>query len=450
MKTIIIGAGELGLNIARHLVLENQNVTLIDSDPEKLRAVNEMLDVQTILGMGSHPDVLEAAGCGSADMIIAVTRSDEVNMVACQMAYSLFNVPKKIARVRHSSYRELVTGHLFTPDNMPVDVIISPEIEVADALFQNISIAGAFDTTQFAQGEINLVGLHVREGSSFVNIPIQELTQGDAPTFALMAIFRKERIIVPRGHDHVEVGDEIYFACQSEDTEAVMSFMGFEKSLRPKRAFIIGGGRIGERIATRLETTGVSTKILEIDWDRANTLAETMKGALVIHGDAINKDLLIQENISDMDLVLAVTSNDATNALVSVMARQLGAKHIVTRINQMNYMPLVEGLDLEKVISPLEVTASRILQHVRRGTILSLHAIHEGKAQVLEAQVNKSSDILGRRIADVDLPVGVNIGAIYSEEEGVVIPEADTILSRGDRIILFSTTEKITEVEGLF
>ena len=450
MKSIIIGAGDVGLNIARHLVLENRDVVIIDSSLERLAVVNETVDVQTIHGKGSHPDVLERAGAGNADMLIAVTQSDEVNMVACQMAYSLFNVPKKIARVRHSSYLNLVKGHLFTPDNMPIDVIISPEAEVAESIIRNLDIPGAFDSNYFAEGEIALIGVNIQKKSPVMNIALKQLTNTADIEFVAVAIYRDGRVIIPRGSDHVEEGDEVFFVCRSADIADVMHLFGYESQKKVRRVCVIGGGYIGYEVSKRLVKRGISTRVIESDKERAVRLAEMMDDVTVIHGNAVDRELYEEENLGQMDAILAVTNDDAANILATVLANQLGSQTVVTRINQANYMPLIEGLNLKKVVSPLEITASRILQHVRRGFIHSLHTIHEGQAQVIEVQVTRSSKLVGSHLMDIDLPEGVTIAAIFNSKKGMILPREMTIIREGDRVIFFSSVEQIAEVDELF
>ncbi|MFT7144355.1 MAG: trk system potassium uptake protein TrkA [Alphaproteobacteria bacterium] len=450
MKSIVIGAGDVGLNIARHLVMENRDVVVVDSSLERLQLVNETLDVQTIHGKGAHPDVLEQAGAGNADMIIAVTQSDEVNMVACQMAYSLFNVPKKIARVRHSSYLNLVKGHLFTPDNMPVDVIISPEAEVADSIIRNLDIPGAFDSNYFAEGEIALIGVNIQKNSPVVNIALKDLTNSADTEFVAVAIYRGGRGIIPRGSDHIEGGDEVFFVCRRADVADVMNLFGFESQKKVRSVFVIGGGFIGYEVCKRLVARGIKTRVIESNKERAMRLAEQIDDITVIHGSAVDRDLYEQENVGQMDAVLAITNDDAANILASVMAKQVGAKMVVTRINEASYMPLIDSLGLHKVVSPLEITASRILQHVRRGFVHSLHTIHEGKAQVIEAQVTRTSKIVGSHVVDIDLPEGVTIAAIFNAKKGMILPREMTIVREGDRVIFFSAVEQISEVDDLF
>lgn len=449
MKTIIVGAGEVGTNIARHLVMENHSVVMIDNDESRLAQINDMIDVQTIHGQGCHPDVLEQASCGSADMIIAVTKSDEVNMVACQMAYSLFDVPKKIARVRHASYLKLIRGHLFTDDNMPVDVIISPEVEVAKSILQTLDVPGAFDATLFADGEVSLIGVRLPESSPVVHVPMKHLTTSANLEFILVAVYRRGRVIIPRGSDHIEPGDEVYLVCPRSQNEHVMAFLGFESYKTVNKAFVIGGGQLGFELCKNFEARNVKAHVLEHQVKRAEFLSEHLKDTMVIHGNAIDKDLYEQEAVGFADVVLSVTDDDSVNILSSALAKQVGAKNIITRINKNNFMPLVTSVDLQKIISPLEITASKILQYVRKGDIHHVHTVHDGTAQMIEAKVRYESYVAGMKLKDIKLPTGVSFCAIYNQK-GVVLPRADTTIQIDDRVILFSTVENISVVDRLF
>jgi trk system potassium uptake protein TrkA len=447
MKAIVIGAGEVGLNIARHLVHEHQDVVLVDNNPAKLAAVSEQLDVKTIEGFGSHPDVLEAAGCESAAMLIAVTHSDEVNMVACQMAYSLFNVPLKIARVRQGAYLEMTKHRLYTRDHMPVDVIISPEVEVANAIIRTLTVPGAFDAEFFADGQVAVIGTSVLANSALLGKPLFKLQKERIP-FVVGGIFRRERLIVPHGQDHLEAGDEVFFMCRREDVAESMSLLG-HSDRNPSNVFVIGGGAIGLHILQQLEQMGIGARVVERSAARAGLLADTLHNTTVLHGDALDRKLLLEENIQQMDAVVAVTSDDATNILSSKLVGELGVKNVITLVNQSNFIDMVENLGLETVISPREITASRILQYIRRGHILSLHSIKDGKAEVIEAEATAGSPVVGVPMRELNLPSGIILGAVFRNGE-VTIPRENDILHVGDRVVLFCANSDIHTVESLF
>lgn len=446
MKAVVIGAGEVGLNIARHLVAEEHDVVVIDSDPINLRKVGEALDVQTIEGMGSHPTVLEQAGCAEADMLIAVTRSDEINMIACQMAYSLYHVPLKIARVRDASYLSVTNHGVYTPENMPVDVIISPEREVANAIVRTLEIPGAFDAAYFAGGLIAMVGVRVGPSCVLLNTPFRKVMAGLMFPMVAVAIVRAGRLIVPYGSDHLEPGDELYFLAHREDVSKFMSLLGFD-DYEAKRAFVIGGGNIGYGVCRRLEDMGLAVKVLERNRERAEYLADVLNNTVVLHGDALDRDLLEQEAMKDMDVVVCATSDDAANALSSILAKQMGAKSVITLAIQQSFLDLGSSLGLDKIISPREITASRILQHTRRGQVQSLHSIHGGIGEIIEVQVHAESPLSGKRIADVGLPEGVIVGALIRTDGSIDIPSAQTKIAMGDTAIIFSAAGTVTYVE---
>lgn len=449
MKAVVIGAGEVGLNIARHLVMEDHDVVVVDNDTANLRHVSEQLDVQTIEGMGSHPTILEQAGCDTADILIAVTQSDESNMIACQMGYSLFDVPLKIARVRDASYLSVTRHGVYTPENMPVDVIISPEREVSNAIVRTLEIPGAFDAAYFANNQIAMIGVKIQEDCDLCRKSFKKLSQeGDVP-FVAVAIIRRNRLIVPYGSDHLEVGDELFFVTKRDDVPRSMSMIGYEKQ-QTRRAFVIGGGNIGFGICKRLEEMGMSVRVLEQDRERAEFLADVLDNTTVLHGDALDRDILEQESITSMDVVVCATSNDSANALSSILCKQLGAQSVITLAIQQTFISLGESLGLDKIVSPREITASRILQHIRRGQVHSLHAIHGGKGEIVEVKVRPESALAGVKIADLGLPEGVIIGAVLRENGEVLLPTAQTKLIAGDQVIVFSATELVSYVEQQF
>lgn len=447
MKVLVVGAGEVGLNIARHLVNEDQDVVVIDQDPERIRYISDQLDVQTICGFGSHPDVLEEAGCDSASMIIAVTNSDEVNMVACQIAYSLFNVPTKIARVRDSAYLSIIRHRFYTREHMPVDVIISPEQEVAKAVLRTIAVPGAYEAETFSDGRMHFVGVHMNEKSKVYRVPFHEYAERFGDYMRVLAIYREDRLIVPTANDHIEKGDEVHFLCAYEDTQRAMDMLGFDTKLH-RRALVIGGGNIGLKVASTLEKNGVNTRILERDLERAHFLAEQLTRTTVLNGDAMDRNLLQQENIKDIDVVVAVTQDDATNILSSLQAQQFNAKNVITLVNRSSFMPIIQPLGLDKMIAPREVTASKILQYVRRGNIIALHTVHEGDAEVFEVEVSTHSSIAGTALQNIKLPNNSMIGGVMTRD-GVKMATRDLVVHAGDRLVIFAATDVIHQVESL-
>lgn len=448
MKVIIVGSGEVGRSIARHLVMEHHAVVMIDENLADLHAVSEELDVKTIAGRGSLPSVLGEAGAGTADMLIAVTQSDEINMVACQIGYSLFNVPKKIARVRNTSYLNLTGSHLYTPDNMPVDVIISPELEVAQAILHTLMVPGAFDAHPFLEGAVKTVGCYVGKQAPLLNMPIHTWNDHNAP-FHLLAILRQDRVIIPSGSDHLEEGDAVYFVAFKDHVEAAMVSLGAD--IPPVRhAFVIGGGNVGYNICQSLEEENVAARVLEHEAERADFLAQGLAKTIVLQGDALNRNLLIEENLGEMDVVLSVTSDDAANILSSILARQLGAKNVMTLINQASFIPLAESVGLDKVISPRMITVSRILQHMRRGHIRAIHSIHAEAAEVIEVEVREGSKLADVSLQDLTLPAGSMLGCLRKSTGEVIMNKGNAVIKPGDCAVVFVKMNRVRELEALF
>jgi trk system potassium uptake protein TrkA len=446
MRIVVIGAGEVGLTIVQHLVQEGQDVVVVDSDPDKLATITEHFDVQTVEGFGSHPDVLENAGCDGASMLIAVTHSDEVNMVACLMAKTLFNVPIKIARVRSHAYLVASRGK---GRDLPVEVVISPEIEVANTILRTMTVPGALDTELFADGRVTLIGAIIPAETDVVDVPLRHLYEKSPAPFTVGGIFRGERLIVPHGEDHLEVDDEMYFFVPRSHVAEVMAYLGFEDP-KPQRVFVIGGGEIGFQVCARLEQMGLAPRVLERNKERAEFLADVLATTTVLHGEALDRDILLQENVDQMDVVVCVTNDDATNILASTMVKDMGAGAVITLVNQSSFVPLVESLGLERVISPRGVTASRILQYIRRGHIFTLHTIRAGMAEAIEGQVTRESPLAGLHLRDLILPEGVLIGAILAQGDTLVMPTPEAVIHAGDRVVLFCSADNIHTAETLF
>lgn len=447
MRAVVIGAGEVGINIVRYLAEEGHDVVVVDNDPERLSALSSQMDVHTVQGMGSQPQVLRSARVQDASLLVAVTHHDEVNMVACQMAHSLFNVPTKIARVRQSSYLELTGSDVYSPEHVPIDMIISPEREIADTLVRTMAVPGAFECIPFANGRVQVVGAHVAPEAKVLGQRLDALQQ-ETP-FAVLGLFRSERLVVPTGRDHLEAGDEVFITCPTDRLNEAMLLLGHEeKPLR--RLIVLGGGNIGFEICRQMEKSCGNIRVLEQNAERCSFLAEELSHATVLHGDALNRELLKQENIAEMDLVLAVTSDDRANMLSSLLAKQLGAQNVITLLNQTNLIPLAEQIELERVISPRQITASKILQHIRRGRIHGVLTVHDGMAEVLEFEVRQSSAINGVQIADLNLPPNTRLGAVIKSDNTLVEGFRRTVLQPGDHAILFTSADHLHDVEALF
>ena len=451
MKVIVCGAGQVGFNIARHLALEKNDVTVIDQSPELIRKVTDTLDVQGVIGHASHPDVLEQAGAADADMIIAVTYADEVNMMACQVAHSIFDVPTKIARVRHQSYLEPVWANLFSRDNMPIDVIISPEIEVARAVTRRLEVPGAFEMISLADDKVKLLGVRCEDTCPLVNTPLRQLTQLFPDlNIVIVGLMREDRPIVPKGDDQMLPGDEVYFVVDSDQVPRAMGAFGHEETAA-RRLLIFGGGNIGLFLAQEIENDHpwVNAKVIEANAERAELVAGRLKNTVVIQGDVLDPEILAEANVSATDTVVAVTNDDETNILASLLARRYGCRRLITLINKPTYEPLIHTLGIDVVVSPRNITVSTILQHVRRGRIHSVHTLREGFGELIEAEALETSPLVGTPLREVDLPDGVLLGAIVRDGK-MISPRGDTVVRARDRIVLFAAEEAIRKVETLF
>ncbi len=375
MKVIVCGAGQVGSNIARHLATEDNNVTVIDQNPELVRKISDSLDVRGITGHASHPAVLERAGAPDTDMLIAVTYADEVNMVACQVAHSLFEVPTKIARVRSQTYLQPIWADLFSRDNMPIDVIISPEIEVARAIGRRLQVPGAFDSVPMAGGRVRVIGVHITEECPIINTPLRQLTDLFPDlNITVIAILREGHATVPRGDEQMLPGDDVYFAVDSEHVARGMAAFGHEES-EARRIIVVGGGNIGLYLAQEIEDhhPGVSAKVIELHKERAEIAAQSLSQTIVINGDALDPDILDEANVRTTEAIVAVTNDDEVNILSSLLAKRYGARRALTLVNNMTFESLITELGVDVVVIPQVITVSTILQHVRRGPTRAVH-----------------------------------------------------------------------------
>ncbi|GMR07458.1 MAG: Trk system potassium transporter TrkA [Gammaproteobacteria bacterium] len=450
MKIIILGAGQVGTSVAENLASEANDITIVDTDTEKLQELQDRLDLSTVHGNASHPEVLERAGAADADMVLAVTNSDETNMVACQVAYTLFHTPTKIARVRASEY--LSHPELFTQDAMPVDVIISPEQVVTDYVQRLIEHPGALQVLDFAHGLVSLVAVKAYYGGELVGHQLKELRDHmpDIET-RVAAVFRRGRAIIPEGSTVIEADDEVFFIAAKKNIRAVMrELRKLEKPV--KRVMLAGGGNIGTRLAHALEHK-YQVKLIERNPEHTVQLSEELDRTIVLHGDAADEALLLEENIGDMDVFCALTNDDEANILSAMLAKRLGARKVMSIINRSAYVDLVQNGLVDIAISPKLATIGSLLAHVRRGDVVVVHSLRRGAAEAIEAVAHgdqNSSRVVGRSIEDVRLPNGASIGAIVRGDE-VIIVHHDTVIEAEDHIIIFLIDKKlVAEVERLF
>lgn len=451
MKVIVCGAGQVGFNIARHLALENNDVTVVDQNPDLVRRVNDTLDATGVFGHASNPDVLEKAGIANADMIIAVTYADEVNMVACQVAHSLFDVPTKIARVRQQSYLQPIYANLFSRDHLPIDVIISPEIEVARAVTRRLQVPGAFEMIPLVDDKVKLIGVRCEETCPLINTPLRQLTHLFPDlNIVIIGLMRDGNPMMPTADDYMLPGDEVYFVVDSEQVSRAMAAFGHEEA-EARRLLIFGGGNIGLFLAQEIEKNHdwVKAKIIEADKDRAESVAGMLDRTMVINGDVLDPEILEEANASMTETVVAVTNDDETNILSSLLAKRNGVKRAITLINTAAYEPLINSLGIDVIVSPRNITVSTILQYVRRGRIHSVHTLREGFGELIEAEALETSDLVGKPLKEVKLPSGVMLGAIVRDGK-MICPRGSTVVEAKDRVVLFASEDVIREVEKIF
>lgn len=451
MKVIVCGAGQVGSNIAHHLAQENNDVTIIDQSAELIRRINDTLDVRGVIGHASRPDVLEAAGARDADMIIAVTYADEVNMVACQVAHSLFEVPTKIARIRHQSYLEPAWANLFSRDHMPIDVIISPEIEVARAVTRRLKVPGAFEMISLAGDKVKLLGVRCGDDCPVVNTPLRQLTRLFPDLgIVVVGITRDGKTIIPTPDDQMLAGDEVFLVINSDHLLRIMAVFGHEEA-EARRLLIFGGGNIGLFLAQEIEREHpwVNTKIIELNSDRAETIAGQLKRTTVINGDVLDQEILEECNVAATETVVAVTNDDETNVLASLLAKRHGCQRAITLINKGAYEPLVTTLGIDVVVSPRNITVSTVLQHIRRGRIHSVHTLRDGFGELIEAEAMETSPLVGKPLSEVKLPAGVRVGAVVRGGE-VITPSGGMVIQTKDRVVLFAAQELVRKVEKMF
>ncbi len=450
MKILILGAGQVGGTLAENLAKESFDITLVDNNGERLAELGSRLDIQTIEGSASHPDVLRRAGADDADMLIAVTSSDEINMVACQVCYSVFRTPMKIARIRSAAYQN--KEGFFHKNHMPIDRLIHPEQVVTQQISELLSHPGALEVLDFADGRAQLVAMRAIHGGLLVGQEIRMLRKHMPKVDTrVAAIFRRGKSIVPTGTTVIEADDEVFFIAAREHIGAVMGEL--RKVEQPyRRIMIAGGGNIGARLAAAIDHT-YGVKLVEVDVDRAKTLADRLDKAVVISGNATDRDLLLEENIEQCDAFCAVTNDDEVNIMSSLMAKRLGVRQVITLITKPAYVDLVQGGEIDVAISPQQATIGTVLSYVRRADVARVHSLRRGAAEAMEAIAHgdaASSKVVGRRLNEIELPEGVTIGAIVRGED-VLIAHDDVIVASDDHVILFLMEKsKVRAVEKLF
>jgi len=451
MKIIILGAGEVGSTLAQHLVNENNDITIIDKDINRLRELQDKFDLRVIQGQASHPSALKDAGAQDADMLVAVTSNDETNMIACQIAYSLYNTPNRIARIRSPEYIE-ERKRLFQPDAIPIDYLITPERLLIDYVQKLLEYPGALQVVDFAQNRVKLVCVKAFYGGPLIGNSISTLKE-HMPYIdvRIVAIYRKDQAIRPQGSTIIEAGDEVFFITENGNIRTVISEL--QRLEKPyKRIMILGGGNVGAGLAARIENT-YNVKLIEKDFTRAEALSEQLEKTTVFCGDASDQELLNEEHIDQTDVFITLTNDDEANIMSSMLAKKMGVKRAIVLIQRSVYVDLMQENFIDVTISPQLTTISALLTHVRRGDIVNVSSLRKGVAEAIEIIAHgdaQTSQVIGKRFTDLKLPLGITIGAIVRNNE-VIIGKEDTIIQQNDHVIMFLLNKKhVPEIERLF
>ena len=452
MNIIICGAGKVGFSISKQLSSQGHSVTVIDQSPEDIKKINDTQDAKGIVGRASLPTVLENAGAENTDMIIAVTRNDETNMVVCQLASSLFNISKKIARIRTKDFLEGKWNKLYNKSNIPIDVIISPEKEVAKSLFRRLEAPGALDNVPFADNKVKMLEIAIEKSCPIINTPLKKLTE-KFPNFKanIVGLQRKEKFQFLKKDDKLLEGDNVYVVVSSEQLTEILKAFGHEEKTS-KKILIIGGGNIGLHLAKMLEENfeGARIKIIEKDKARAEEIATELTSSIVINGDALDEEILKEANLEESETVLALTNDDENNIMACVLAEKTGqTKRTIAIVNKSNYSLLQSSLNIDDLVDPRLTTVSRIMEHVHKGTIGSVYSLLDGEYEFIEAKVLEQSELLNKNIKDSNLPENVRVGAVVRGKQ-VLIPRSDFIFEKDDLVILLANREQLKEIENIF
>ena len=452
MNIIICGAGKVGFSISKQLSAQGHSITVIDQSKDDIKKINDSQDVKGIVGRATFPSVLENAGAEKSDMIIAVTKNDETNMIVCQLASSLFNIQKKIARIRSKEFLEGKWSKLYNKSNIPIDVIISPEMEVAKSLFRRLEAPGALDNVPFANNKVKMLEISIEKNCPIKNTPLKDLTK-KFPDFKanILGAVRKDKFIYLKKNDKMMEGDNVYVVVSSDQLNAILKAFGHEEKVSNK-ILIIGGGNIGLNLAKQLETEfeGARIKIIEKNKIRAEEIATELSSSIVINGDALDEEILKEANIEEAETVLALTNDDENNIMACVLAEKTGLqKRTIAIVNKSNYSLLQKSLNIDDLVDPRMTTVSRIMEHVHKGTIGSVYSLLDGKYECIEAKILDKSDLVNKKIKDSNLPEQIRIGAIVRKDK-VIIPRSDFIFEKNDLVVFLAKREQLQEVESIF
>ena len=453
MNIIICGAGKVGFSISKQLSAQGHSVTVIDQSSEDIKKINDTQDVKGIVGRASLPSVLENAGAEKADMIIAVTRNDETNMIVCQLASSLFNVSKKIARIRTKDFLEGKWGKLYNKSNIPIDVIISPEREVAKSLYRRLEAPGALDNVPFGKNKVKMLEISIEKNCPIKNIPLKKLTE-KFPDFKanILGALRKEKFIYLKKNDQMLEDDNVYVVVSSDQLNPILKAFGHEEKIA-KNVLIIGGGNIGLQLAKMLEENfeDVRVKIIEKNKQRAEEIANELSSSIVINGDALDEEILKEANLEGSETVLALTNDDENNMMACVLAEKTGLKkRTIAIVNKTNYnLTYKTHLNIDDLVDPRMTTVSRIMEHVHRGSIGTVYSLLDGEYEFIEAKISEKSELVNKKIRDSNLPEDIRIGAIIRKDK-VIIPRSNFIFEKNDLVVFLAKREELKAVESIF
>jgi len=458
MNIIICGAGRVGFTIAKLLSEQGHSITVIDQSSEDIQKINDTLDVKAIVGKGTYPTILEKANASDADMIIAVTRNDEINMLICQIAYSIFKIQKKIARIRSQDYLNPKFTRVYNKENLPIDVIISPEIEIAKSIQRKLEAPGALDSVPFSDNKIRLLEILIKDNCKLINHKLNELTKKYPQLDAnIVAIIRNDKTFIPKKTDQIKCDDKIYVIINSSQMAETLHAFGHEEKIS-KKILIIGGGNIGFNLAKNLEESldSVRVKIVEKNKERAEYLANNLNNTIIINGDGLDEEALVEANLGEAETVLALTNDDEDNLMVSILVekfakdqKEIDNKRTMALINKPNYSLLQSSLKIDDLIDPRMHTVSSILKHIHKGTIENAYSISNGEYEVIEAEIIETSELINKEIKDSNLPDEIRIGAVLRDKK-IIIPRSDFIFKKDDSVVFIAKNDSISIVENLF
>ena len=458
MNIIICGAGRVGFTIAKQLSEQGHSVTVIDTSSEDIKKIDDALDVKAIVGKATYPTILEKANAAETDMIIAVTRNDEINMLICQIAFSIFNIPKKIARIRSQDYLNPKFSTVYNKENLPIDVIISPELEIAKSIQRKIEAPGALDSVPFADNKIRLLETLINDGCSLINIKLKDLTKKYPNLDAnVIGIIRDDKFLIPKKEDEIKKNDKIYVIINSSQTTETLEAFGHKEKVS-KKILIVGGGNIGFNLAKNIEETldAARVKIVEKDKERAEFLASELNNTIVINGNGLDEEVLAEANLEEAETVLALTNDDEDNLMVSVLVekfakdeKEIEDKRTMALVNKPNYSLLQDSLKIDDLIDPRMNTVSSILKHVHKGTIETAYTIMNGEYEVIEAEIIETSELINKELKNSNLPEEVRIGAVLRGDK-IIIPRSDFVFLKEDKVVFLAKKDSISVVENIF